>query len=95
MGGEPCGSHNERVVRTVLVAIDFSQCSRMALRRARSLLNGEKAQIIALHVIDGDFVKQCIRHQLDQEGQIKKNLFMRAKNALRDLLHEEGLMEME
>jgi nucleotide-binding universal stress UspA family protein len=63
----------------------------MALRRARSLLHEEKAQIIALHVIDGDFVKQCIRHELDQEGQIKKNLFMRAKNELRDLLHEEGL----
>jgi nucleotide-binding universal stress UspA family protein len=77
--------------RTILVAVDFSYCSRLALRTARALLDGKKGHILALHVIDSDFVKRCLCNQLGDEGQIKKALFLRAKAQLRDFVREEGM----
>jgi nucleotide-binding universal stress UspA family protein len=76
--------------RTVLVAIDFSDCSRLAIHKARTLA-GQGGRILALHVIERDFVKRCIRLGLGDEGQIKKTLFLRAKQKLRDLLRGQGL----
>ena len=77
--------------RTLLVAIDFSDCSREALRRTKSFLAQKPSRIIALHVIDSYFVTKCIRHELGDEGRIKKKLFLKAKAKLRDFLKQEYL----
>lgn len=77
----------------IVVAVDFSECSKLALRKARALLAEKPGRIMALHVIDSDFVKQCIRHHLGDESLIKKKLFMEAKARLRELLSEEGITE--
>jgi nucleotide-binding universal stress UspA family protein len=77
--------------QTVLVAIDFSDCARGALRQAKSLMAEKPFRIIALHVIDHDFIAECIRHELGDEGQIKKKLFMEAKAKLRDYLAQENI----
>jgi nucleotide-binding universal stress UspA family protein len=81
----------------ILVAVDFSECSKLALRKARALIAGKPGRIIALHVIDREFVGQCIRHRLGDEGIIKKKLFLEAKARLLKLLGEEGMTgdEME
>ena len=76
---------------TLLVAVDFSYCSRLALRKAKSLLGQRQGRIVALHVIDHDFVEQCIKNHLGTEGQIKGNLFIRAKARLDEFLSKEGI----
>jgi nucleotide-binding universal stress UspA family protein len=76
---------------TFLVAIDFSDCSREALRRTKSFLAPKPSRIIAIHVIDSDFITECIRHELGDEGQIKKKLFLEAKAKLRDFLKQENM----
>jgi len=75
----------------LLVAIDFSDCSRNALRQAKSLMAEKSAYIIALHVIDHDFITDCIRYKLGEEGTIKKKLFMEAKGKLRDSIRQENM----
>jgi nucleotide-binding universal stress UspA family protein len=77
--------------RTYLVAIDFSDCARDALRQAKLFLAEKPARIIALHVIDRDFITECIRHEFGDEGQIKKKLFLGAKAKLRDFLSQENM----
>lgn len=54
---------------TVLVAIDFSPCSAQALRCATSILGRRPGRILALHVIDRDFVEKCIHNHLGTEAQ--------------------------
>ena len=44
-----------------LVAVDFSHCSRLALRKAKDLQEQGGGRIVAIHVIDHNFVEQCIR----------------------------------
>ena len=78
---------------TFLVAIDFSHGSRLALRKAKSLLGQELGRIVALHVIDHDFVEQCIKTNLGTESKIKKNLFLQAKARLIEFLLKEGMDE--
>jgi nucleotide-binding universal stress UspA family protein len=75
----------------LLVAVDFSHCSRLALRTAKNLQDQRKKMIAVLHVIDHDFVEQCIHDQLGKEDKIKKKLFIRAKSRLNDFAREEGL----
>ena len=77
----------------LLIAIDFSDCARGVLRQAKLLLSEKHAHIIALHVIDHDFIAECIRHKLDDEGEIKKKLFMEAKAKLKDFLSQENIGE--
>ena len=76
---------------TILIAVDFSPCSGAALRKARSLAAEKHRRIMALHVIDHDFVEQCIRENLGNKGEIKSKLFLNAKKRLRDFLRMEGL----
>jgi nucleotide-binding universal stress UspA family protein len=73
--------------------MDFSHCSRLALQKARSLLGKRPGRIVALHVIDQEFVEKCVRHNLGSEGDVKKELFLHAKTELQDLLREEGMDE--
>ncbi|HUS88898.1 MAG TPA: universal stress protein [Desulfosporosinus sp.] len=75
----------------LLVAVDFSHCSRLALRTAKDLQDQRKGKIAVLHVIDHDFVEQCIHARLGKEDKIKKKLFLGAKSRLRDFAREEGL----
>ena len=74
-----------------LVAIDFSDCARNALNQAEILMAEKSASIIALHVIDHDFIIDCIRHELGDEAQIKKKLFLEAKAKLRDSIRQENM----
>ena len=46
---------------TILVAVDFSPCSLLAFRKAKSLLGQKPARILVLHVVDKDFVERCVR----------------------------------
>jgi nucleotide-binding universal stress UspA family protein len=81
----------EKKGATILVAVDFSNSSKAALRKAKSLLPGEYTRIVALHVIDHHFVDQCIHEHLGTKEEIKKKLFTSAKNRLRNFLLKEGM----
>jgi len=81
--------HNEHGLKTILVALDFSECSEAAYRKACDIFQDRIDQIIALHVIDSDFVKRCVTNHLGEESQIKKNLFMEAKQRLHEFLNTE------
>lgn len=81
----------EKKGSTILVAVDFSNSSKAALRKAKSLLTGEYTRIVALHVIDHHFVDQCVYEHLGTKEEIKKKLFISAKNRLRDFLLTEGM----
>ena len=76
---------------TVLVAVDFSQCSAQALRRAKSIMGRKPDRMLILHVIDQNFVERCINEQLGTEGHIKKTLFLQAKKRLKEFLRAEGM----
>ncbi len=78
---------------TVLVAVDFSYCSRLALRRAKSwaAINGGK--ILVLHVIDQGFVRHCIHQDLGTEEEVKKKLFVNSKKKLHEFLRKEDMDE--
>ena len=78
---------------TFLVAVDFSDCARAALCKARSLLDETPGRIIAIHVIDSDFIAECIRHELGDEGRIKEKLFLEAKAKFRKFLRRENMEE--
>jgi nucleotide-binding universal stress UspA family protein len=77
--------------QTLLLAVDFSDCSRGALRRTKSLSAQHPSRIIALHVIDHNFISECIRQNLGDEGQIKKKLFLEAKAKFRHFLKQEEM----
>ena len=76
---------------TVLVAVDFSQCSAQALRTAKSIMGRKPDQILVLHVIDHNFVEKCINSQMGTGDHIKKKLFLQAKSRLKAFLHAEGM----
>jgi len=78
---------NIKKSRVVLIAVDFSDCSQTALKKARELVSSSRGRVVVLHVIDHDFIKMCMRHRLGEESQIKKELFLEAKTELRKLLH--------
>lgn len=75
----------------LLVAVDFSDCSRRALRKAAEMVSDPQGRIIVLHVIDQRFVQECIRRKLAEPKQIKDTLFIEAKAQLNQFLREEGL----
>ncbi|RLB38842.1 MAG: hypothetical protein DRH20_04895 [Deltaproteobacteria bacterium] len=75
---------------TILVPVDFSPCSRLAFQKAAELVQDGRGRIVALHVVDHDFVNECVRHRLGNPGEIKKALFLEAKKKLENFLrHEE------
>jgi nucleotide-binding universal stress UspA family protein len=80
-------------IANILVAIDFSHCSQVALRKAKSLASRDRRKIVALHVIDEGFVKRCIRQKLGTEKEIKRKLHMDAKAKIGSLLRSEGMNE--
>lgn len=78
---------------TILVAVDFSHCSTIALRKGKSLTATGSRRLVVLHVIDQHFMHQCIREHIGNETEIKKRLFPRAKARLREYLRKEGIDE--
>jgi nucleotide-binding universal stress UspA family protein len=78
---------------TFLVAIDFSPCSVLALRKARALLGEKPGRIALIHVIDQDFLRTCSRSQLGSEKDLKQRLSIQAGSKVGSLLRQEGLRE--
>jgi nucleotide-binding universal stress UspA family protein len=76
---------------TVLVGVDFSPSSRLALRKAKSWAATQNGKVLVLHVIDQGFVKKCIQQGLGREEDVKKKLFLNTKNKLRAFLSKEGM----
>ena len=92
MKDSPSNKENGNSKRsTVLVAVDFSHCSRLALRRAKSWAATNGGKILVLHVIDQDFVRHCIYQHLGAEGEIKEKVFINSKKKLREVLRSEGM----
>jgi nucleotide-binding universal stress UspA family protein len=83
----------------VLVAVDFSPCSANALKSSKLIMGRKPDHIFILHVIDNDFVEKCISSGLGTESQIKKTLFMEAKERLKKFLQDQNIstnsIEME
>jgi nucleotide-binding universal stress UspA family protein len=77
----------------ILVAVDFSHCSRLALMKAKSWAAMNDGKILVLHVIDEDFVRHCIQQRLGTEQEVKKKLFINSKKRLREFLRREGMDE--
>ena len=75
----------------VLVAVDFSPSSGHALRMATSILGRKPDRIYVLHVIDRDFIDKCLKNEMGTEADIKKRLFLQAKNRLKAFLDAEGM----
>ncbi len=84
-------NNSDREVPVFLVAVDFSHCSRLALKKAKDLMEHWGGRIVVFHVIDHDFVEQCVHGQLGKKGEIKKKLFIGAKTRLQEFVRKEGL----
>jgi nucleotide-binding universal stress UspA family protein len=82
-------SHN--IDYNVLVAVDFSPCSAHALKSSKLIMGRKPDHICVLHVIDSDFVEKCISSGLGTESQIKKSLFIDAKERLNNFLQDQNL----
>ena len=54
----------------ILVGIDFSYCSGLALKKAWEFLDRKSGQIVALHVVDENFIKKCTEHRFGNEAEI-------------------------
>jgi nucleotide-binding universal stress UspA family protein len=76
-----------------LVAVDFSHCSRLALRSAKSWAAMNGGKILVLHVIDQDFVRHCIYQDLGTEEEVKKKLYVNSKKKLHEFLRKEDMDE--
>ena len=86
------GSTNQKEYK-VLVAVDFSPCSAIALKRSKSIMGRMPDRIFVLHVIDHDFIEKCIASGLGSESQIKKTLFLHTKEKLRQFLQAQNMAE--
>ena len=82
----------EKKGTTILVAVDFSSYSAVALRKARSMVREKSDRILVLHVVDQDFVESCVLNALGEEKNIKHKLFLRAKKKLKNFLNQEGMV---
>ncbi len=93
MNGEQPNQENRKSKSPiVLVAVDFSHCSRLALRKAKSWAAISGGKIIVIHIIDQDFIRQCIHQHMGTEEEIKKRLFLNSKKRLRVFLQREGMV---
>ena len=75
----------------VLVAVDFSPCSAHALKSSKLIMGRKPDHIYVLHVINSDFIEKCIESGLGTVSQIKKTLFVEAKERLKKFLHDQNL----
>ncbi len=81
------------------MAVDFSPCSANALKNSQHIMGRKPDRTYVLHVIDQDFIDQCVASRLGTESQIKKSLFIDAKQKLKQFLQAQELapnsIEME
>jgi nucleotide-binding universal stress UspA family protein len=81
------------------VAVDFSPCSANALKNSQYIMGRKPDRTYVLHVIDQDFIAQCVESRLGTEAEIKKSLFIEAKQKLKQFLQAQDLapnsIEME
>jgi len=75
----------------VLVAVDFSPCSVHALKSAKSIMGRKPDHMVVLHVIDDDFIEKCISSRIASAPQIKKTLFIEAREKLKKFLQDQNL----
>ena len=75
----------------VLVAVDFSPCSAHALKSARSIMGRKPDHMFVLHVIDDDFIEKCISSGIASAPQIKKTLFIEARERLKHFIQDQHL----
>jgi len=75
----------------VLVAVDFSPCSAHALKSAKRIMGRKPDYIYVLYVIDNDFVEKCISSGIASAPQIKKTLFVEARERLKQFLQDQNL----
>lgn len=75
----------------VLVAVDFSACSAHALKSSQQILGQKPDRIYVLHVVDHDFIQKCLANRLGTEPQIKKTLFLEAKQKLKQFLQSQNM----
>ena len=87
------GGNGESKRPAVLAPVDFSHCSRLALRRAKSWAAKNDGKVLALHVIDQEFIRHCIRQNLGTEEEVKRKLFVNSKRKLRQFLRREEMDE--
>ena len=73
----------------VLAAIDFSACSRLALRTAIELFHGRRLEVFLLHVVDKRLVDECVKHCLDGKVDLRKDFFTDARKKIEALIEEE------
>jgi hypothetical protein len=64
--------------KTILVALDFSECSKAAFRKACDMFQDRLDRIIALHMVDSDFVKRCVANRLGKKTCSRKPFFLDA-----------------
>ena len=76
----------------ILVAIDFSPCSANALKNSQSIMGRMPNRTYVLHVIDQDFIAQSVASRLGTEAEIKKSLFIQAKQKLKQFLQAQKLV---
>ena len=76
----------------VLVAVDFSPCSANALRNSKLIMGRKPDRIIVLYVIDHDIIERCVASRLGTESEIKKTLFIEAKEKLKQFLRTHSMI---
>jgi nucleotide-binding universal stress UspA family protein len=82
----------EKKEYNILVAVDFSPCSANALKNSRCIMGRKPDRTYVLHVIDQDFVENCITSKLGTEAHIKKTLFVDAKEKLKQFIQAQNLV---
>jgi len=75
----------------LLVAVDFSDCCRHALKSAVEFFGCRSVEMVLLHVIDERLINECIKLCMEDEAEIKKRLFRDAKEKLDAMVEEEQL----
>jgi len=77
------------MIKRILVATDFSPCSRQGLRYAVSLAEKFHADITLLHVLDQKLIDQSCHLGLGEEGRIKEIIWKKTKQILEEFLKDE------
>jgi len=79
----------------ILVATDFSPCSRQGLRYAVSLAGKFQADITLLHVLDQKLMDQSCHFGLDKEGKIKEIIWKKTKENMEEFLKNEKFGQIQ
>jgi nucleotide-binding universal stress UspA family protein len=84
---------NELRPLRILVAVDFSDCCKQALKVVIRVFDCRPVEIILLHVIDDQFINEFIKYCPGEEADLKKRLFNVAKKKLDVMAEEDQLTD--